>query len=364
MTLTEVVADEVASIGVFRLRLPLLEPFRASHGVESTRELILVKWERGDGYVGWGECPTLTRPTYTAEYTEGAFHLLTSWVVPSLVAGQVELPRGWPMLSSALRTAALDARLRSEDLSLRSYLGATTESVPAGAVLGEVADLDELVRRAEEQVAAGAALLKLKIRPGYDTQPLRAIRIAWPEIAVAADANGSYRTPDDLAGLQDLDLTYLEQPLPVNDLLGHQELCRRGVTVALDESIVDRDAALLSVRLGAAQVFSIKPARVGGVESSREIRDVAVDAGIGLFCGGMLETAVGRATALAVAAMPGFGYPTDLGPSGRYFTRDVAAPVVRDPNGSIPVPGGPGIGVEPEPERLVELTVDERSFTP
>lgn len=364
MSIPEDLAGEVASIGVLRLRLPLLEPFRSSHGVESTRDLILVRWERTDGHIGWGECPTLTLPTYTAEFTEGAFHLLTSWVVPSLLAGQVALPRGWPMLGSALRTAALDARLRSEGISLARYLGATTESVPSGAVLGEIADLDGLLQRAEEQVSSGAALLKLKIRPGYDTEPLRAILAAWPGMPVAADANGSYRSADELAVLQALDLAYVEQPLPVNDLLGHQELCRRGVAVALDESIVDRDAALLAVRLGAAQLFSIKPARVGGVECSRRIRDVAVDAGIDLFCGGMLETAVGRAAALAVAAMPGFGYPSDLGPSDRYFALDVATAITRGLNGSIQVPRGPGIGVQPDLGRLAELTVDERSFTP
>lgn len=316
---------------------------------------MLVRVELDDGTDGWGECGALARPTYTAEHLDGAWDVLRRELVPAALAGRPSGVVGHPMAAAALADAQLDAELRAGGERLATRLGATASSVPTTTVIGvESGDLDALLARVE----AAPGGVKVKVAPGWLIEPLRAVRRAWPERWVAADANGSL-DPDDhtaLAELDELDLAYVEQPVP--GLAGSADVAARLATpVCLDEAVASLDDAVAAHRLGALGALNVKPARLGGVEAAAAVVGWTVDAGIPAFVGGMLETGVGRAAAVAVAALPGCTLPTDLGPSDRYWDDDLTEPLVLDDAGRLVVPIGAGSGAVPRPTRLVGATV-------
>jgi O-succinylbenzoate synthase len=350
-----------------RVRLPLVRPLVAAHGAERDRDVALVAATLEDGSVGWGECSTLGRPTYTGEWTEAAWWVLRDELVPAVLAGRPSGVVGHPMASASVSTAVLDARLRSSSVNLAASLGAEPgQAVPSTAVTGMQPTVDDLVGRVAADVAAGHRSVKCKIRPGWDVEPLAAVRSAWPDLALAADANGSYGRGDldHLVSLDRLGLLYLEQPFAADELLLSAELERSsGTPVALDESVTSAATVETVVALGAAAVLSIKPARLGGIGEAARVADLAVARGLQAFVGGMLETGVGRAAALAVAALPGCGLPTDLGPSSRYFVDDVTDPFGLDGAGALGVPTGPGIGMAPAADRVDAATVDRIVLT-
>ncbi len=353
-----------AAVDLVRVHLPLRRPFVASHGTETVRDLVLVRADDGAGGVGWGECSTLGRPSYTAEHTDGAWAALADDLVPAALRGAPFARAARPMASAALATALLDLALRGEGRSLAASLGATATAVPVAAVVGldPIGDVITAVRAA---VGAGAVLVKCKIAPGDDVARLGAVRAAWPDLALAADANGAYRAVEEVpvAELDDLGLAYLEQPLPPADLAGSAALTARSATpIALDEAIGDEDDLDAALAAGAFSVLNVKPARVGGpTEAARLVARAAAD-GIDVFVGGMLESGIGRAVALAVAGLPGCSLPTDLGPSGRYFVEDLTPPFVLT-DGRLTVPAGPGIGVVPLDDVLDRVTVDRVRLT-
>ncbi len=347
-----------------RIRLPLLTPHVAAHGCEAVRDVVLVAVELEDGAAGWGECAALGRPTYTAEYTAGAWAVLCAELVPAALADRASGVVGHPMAKAALGDALLDADLRRRGVGLAAALGATGGAVPTTTVIAAAAAVAETVAR----VAAAGGGFKLKIRPGWDVEPLRAVRSTWPDRWLAADANGSYDAADDgdqqrLLAIDQLGLAYLEQP--TSTLLEAVAL-RRSLTtpICLDEPVESLDAARIAIALAAATVLNVKPGRVGGVREAAAVVAGAAEAGLDAFVGGMLETGVGRATAAVVAALPGCTLPTDLGPSHRYFRPDLTAPVEVDGAGHLVVPPGPGIGVTPDPDRLDAATVERVVCTP
>ncbi|CAN5750004.1 o-succinylbenzoate synthase [soil metagenome] len=353
-------------VDLHRLRLPLHHPHVAAHGTESERDLVLVAVTAADGTIGWGECSTLSRPGYTHEFTEGAWLVLRDVLGPALLAGRGVGVLGHPMAEAAMRTAQLDATLRRQGTSLATHLGATRPTVTTGAVVGLEGAGDDLVARVGQALDVHAALITCKIRPGADADRLGPVRATWPDLVLAADANGSYSRSDveTLTALDRFDLAYLEQPLAADDLVGSADLARRLDTpVALDESISSPGACATALALGAAGAVNLKPSRVGGPRQARAVHDLVVEAGAELWVGGMLESGVGRAAALAVAGLPGCTRPTDRGPSGRYWTDDVTEPVELRPDGTLAVPTGPGLGVTPRPDRLAELTVDHAVIT-
>jgi len=317
--------------------------------------------------VGWGECSTLSRPTYTGEWTEAAWSVLRDSLVPAALASRASDVVGHPMATASVSTAVLDADLRSSSRNLAASLGAEPgRSVPSTAVVGIQPTVDDLLGRVEADLAAGHRSVKCKIRPGWDIEPLGAVRSAWPDLGLAADANGAYERSDldHLVSLDRLGLLYLEQPFAADELLPSAELVRSSATpVALDESVTSVATVDVVVALGAAGVLSIKPARLGGIHPAARVVALAVERGLGAFVGGMLETGVGRAAALAVAALPGCGLPTDLGPSSRYFTLDLTGAFCLDALGALTVPGGAGIGVTPDADRLDAATVDHIVLT-
>lgn len=354
----ELIAD-LTAVDLWWIRVPLVEPFVAAHGVEHDREVVLVRVS-GAGSSGWGECVALSRPTYTHEYTAGAWVVLRDRLVPAVFAGASVDVATAPMAWTAIESALVDRQLRAKGCSLAAHLGATRDTVACTAVIGMQPDLDALLNVVARRVADGYQLVKLKIEPGRDVEPLRAVRAAWPGLALAADANGSYAgRADDLGALVPLDLRYVEQPLARDDLAAHAGIRRRwGLRVALDESIGSLADLERAIEVGALDIVNLKPGRVGGIAESARVVATAREAGLGVFVGGMLETGVGRALALAFAALEPCTLPTDLGPSARYFHDDVTAPFELLAGARLAVPNGAGLGVTPRPERLAAVTID------
>lgn len=361
-----------------RLRLPLVAPFASALGTERERDALLVRLVTDGGHEGWGECVAMSAPLYSEEYVDGAQHVIETFLLPrafalgdGLSAESVETTfrevSGHPMAKAAVEIAVLDAELRGREESLAHYLGAVTDRIQAGVAVGLSGSLPELVDTVEGYMAAGYQRVKLKIRPSWDAEPVAALRERFgDEIALQVDANRSYtlRDVDALAALDPFGLILIEQPLAVDDLLGHAALARRIRTpVGLDESITSVRMAALAIKLGACSVVCVKAGRLGGYLEARRVHDLCLAQGVPVWCGGMLETGIGRAANLALAALPGFTLIGDLSASDRYFDRDVTAPFALE-QGELRVPAGPGIGVVPDPAALAELTTSTAYFRP
>lgn len=357
-----------ASIRLHRLRVPLVRPFRTSFGTETVRDLVLVEARGADGRSGWGECVTMDWPGYSSEYTDGAIDVLRRHLVPALpdsddpetVRHALDHLRGHPMAKCALTTALLDLRLRRDGISLGSYLGAVRPRIDCGVSVGIPSSIDALLDEVAGYLDAGYLRIKLKIEPGWDTEPVAAVRGRWPSIRLQVDANQAYGRGDldHLAQLDAFDLVLIEQPLHEDDWYGHVLLAERMSTpVCLDESILSAASADSAIRLKATSVINIKPGRLGGYLEARDVHDTCVAAGVPVWCGGMLETGIGRAANLALAGLPGFTVIGDTSASSRYYAQDVTAPFILD-GGQLPVPTGPGIGVDPIPDVLEAMRID------
>jgi O-succinylbenzoate synthase len=358
-----------------RLRLPLVTPFRTSFGTSTHRDVLLVRVDTADA-TGWGECVADAEPTYSAEYAEGAQHVLRHHLLPRLAAaGTVTAARvgpvlaavkGHPMAKAALETAILDAELRAAGMSLADHLGAVTDRVPAGVSVGIQASVLALLDAVEGYLAEGYLRIKLKIEPGWDVEPVRAVRERFGDVLLQVDANTAYRLSDArrLARLDDFDLLLVEQPLPEDDVRGHAELARMLRTpICLDESITSARAAADAIALGACSVVNIKAGRVGGYLEARRVHDVCAANGVPVWCGGMLETGLGRAANVALAALPGFVLPGDTSASRRYYRQDITEPFELE-DGHLRVPTAPGLGRAPLPDVLAELTTSVEEVLP
>jgi O-succinylbenzoate synthase len=350
------------------IQLPLAESFRAAHGRRDHREVVVVRALVADGPDGWAECVAEVEPTYWPEYTAGALHVLQHHLVPRMLAGKpLRDVRGHQMAKAALEGAVLDAGLRAEKRSLASFLGARRREVGTGIALGLTDTVDDLVMAAMTWCARGHRALKLKVMPGWDVDPVRAVRAAVGQrVDLVVDANGSYRSddPDHLAVLTRLadpalGLATIEQPFAPDDLTGHARLVElANVPICLDESIGSLADVETALALGACGAVNLKVGRVGGLLETRRIHERCVAEGLPLRAGGMLETGLGRAVNLAVAALPGCTLPPDLGPSARYFTQDIT-PAFDDRDGTMAVPDGAGLGIEPLQEVLDDVTIDQ-----
>ena len=348
--------------------LPLVSPFRTSFGTQTTRDLLLLRVVT-DQAEGWGECVAMAAPLYSEEYIEGAADVLRRYLVPALAAAgpfdastvaTVLAPfHGHRMAKAALEMGVLDAELRGEGRPLSRELGAVHDRVPCGVSVGIMDDLGALLDAVAGYLDEGYVRIKLKIEPGWDVEPVRAVRERFgDDVLLQVDANTAYTLSDarHLARLDPFDLLLIEQPLPEDDLFGHADLARLITTpVCLDESITSARTAAAAIRLGACSVVNIKPGRVGGYLEARRIHDLCVAHSVPVWCGGMLETGLGRAANVALAALPGFTMPGDTSASGRYYATDVTRPFVLE-DGHLVVPTGPGLGVEPLPDELASVT--------
>ena len=358
---------KLVSAELLRVSLPLVAPFRTSFGTQTVRQLLLLHVTTPDAE-GWAECVAMEEPLYSSEYVDAAAHVLRTHLVPRLAAApsltaarvaEVLHPvKGHRMAKAALETAVLDAELRGAGTSLSSHLGGVRDRVPAGVSVGIMDSVPQLLDAVGGYLDQGYVRIKLKIEPGWDLEPVRAVRERFgDDLVLQVDANTAYTLGDWplLAALDPFDLLLVEQPLDEEDVRGHAELAKRIRTpVCLDESIVSARAAADAIALGACSIVNVKPGRVGGYLESRRIHDVCLANGVPVWCGGMLETGIGRAANAALAALPGFTVPGDVSASNRYYAQDLTEPfVLRD--GHLDVPTGPGIGVEPLPEVLAEL---------
>jgi o-succinylbenzoate synthase len=363
---------KLTHVVLHRLRLPLVAPFRTSFGTEHTRNALLVQVV-GPDTEGWGECVADAEPLYSAEYSDGATDVISRFLLPRLDPNHVvastlhrifEPISGNPMAKGGVEAAILDAECRLHGQPLSERLGATRTRVPSGVSVGIQDSLGELLDVVEGYLADGYLRIKLKIEPGYDVEPVRAVRERFGDIMLQVDANAAYSLADagQLAKLDPFDLLLIEQPLPEDDVPGHAQLAQMIRTpVCLDESIHSVRAAVHAIEMRACRIINIKPGRVGGYLEAVKIHDLCLAAGIGTWCGGMLETGIGRAANVALAALPGFVFPGDTSASARYFHRDVTEAFVLD-QGHLNVPTGPGIGVAPIHDALQEFTVSTQTI--
>jgi len=355
-----------------RLSIPLVRPFRTSFGTESVRDVILVEAISSDGVSGWGECVTMSWPGYSYEYGDAAVDVMAKHLVPALaeapesedpadVRAAMEVVRGHPMAKTALGTAMLDVWLRERSMSLASYLGAVKTHVDSGVSVGipTSESIPELLDEVAGYLDAGYRRIKLKIEPGWDLEPVGAVRERWPHIPLQTDANQAYQRSDaaHLALMDAFGLLLHEQPLHEEDWYGHVLLSDACATpICMDESIHSVMSADSALHFKACSIINIKPGRVGGYLTAKEIHDLCFARGVPVWAGGMLETGIGRAANVALAALPGVTLPGDTSASNRYYRVDVTEPFVLQ-DGQLAVPTGPGIGVDPIPEVLADLTV-------
>ncbi|HEY5154298.1 MAG TPA: enolase C-terminal domain-like protein [Acidimicrobiales bacterium] len=366
---------DLDAVELVRVRLPLRRTLRSGHGTETVREVVLVRVIGTDGVEGWGECSALEAPTYTGEYTDGAWPVLRDLLVPALLDGRRLAVRGHPFASAAVHLAQWDRRLRGEG---RPAAPPRHPGLAWTAVLG-LPDGDSVERDGTAAVAAGATALKVKVTPSVSPMWLARLRVALPAVAVAVDANGGFRDAErelvDLAdalaagtdsGSDAVSRVYVEQPLPADDLVAHARLAPRlAVPIALDESIRAPGDVDTAWALGAAALVNVKPAKLGGLGGWDEpgAPSVVTGAGPGRFLGGMVETGIGRAAALAIGASIGIDV-TDLGPSSWYYDDDLTDPIELGADGRMHAPDGPGIGVMPRADRLADVTVDRLLIRP
>lgn len=347
----------VEAVELIRVGLPLVHPFRTVHGDLHVRDVLLVRMVT-DAAEGWGEVSSFTTPGYTTETVDVAGAAIERFIAPALIGsapaewrglrGRMAAVDGFPAARAGVEVAYADACLRARGVSLASDLGAVRDRIDVGVVVGFEPDLGALLDRVGAHLDEGYTRVKVKIRPGWDREPLAAIRAAHPDLPLQVDANGSYPATDmrTVRSLDDFELEMVEQPFPAYDLASHARLVRVARTpVCLDEAITSEAAARRALSIAACDVVTVKPATVGGLREAVAIHDLCVEAGVPLWCGGMLESGVGRAASVALAALPGFTLPADLSASARYFARDLTEPFELE-GSSLAVPAGPGLGVD------------------
>jgi len=375
MSTPAVTLPEVAIRGVElrRVAMPLVAPFRTSFGVQNERDVLLVAVDvdAGDGTLtrGWGECVALSAPSYSAEYVEGAQHLMTEHLVPALraepldaadVATRLAWIHGHPMAKGAIEMAVLDAQLRAVGVSYADLLDVERTSIPSGVSVGIHDRIDDLLRTVQGYVDEGYVRIKLKIEPGLDIEHVAAVRdLIGPEMPLQVDANTAYGREDGahLARLDPLGLLLIEQPLAEEDILGHARLAAEVDTpICLDESLVSVETTADAIELGACEVANVKPGRVGGYLEAARIHDLCVTRDIPVWCGGMLETGIGRAANAALAGLPGFTIPGDVSASDRFYAQDIVRDPIRIADGHVAVPRSPGLGFEIDDEILETVT--------
>ncbi|MER5600915.1 o-succinylbenzoate synthase [Streptomyces sp. NPDC002265] len=368
----------LAEIELALVRLDLVHSFETSSHRKSHLEHIVVRATAEDGSVGWGECASPSDPYYCGESTSSCWQVLGDYLAPMLLGRPWEHPdeaagitskvSGNHFARAGLDMACWDLYGQQRGEPLADVLGADADAVAAGVSLGIEPTIDALLAQVSRHVADGYGRIKLKIRPGWDLEPVRAVQGAFPGVALQVDANTAYR-PEQEAVFAELDgrgLLMIEQPYAATDLLSHARLAARLDTpVCLDESVTTADVLRTALHLGAADIVNIKVSRLGGLGPSKTVHDLCLEAGVPVWCGGMHEFGIGRAANLALAGLPGFTLPSDVSGSDKYYRRDIVTPPIRAVDGMVAVPRSrPGIGLDVDVEELARHTVRTWTIRP
>lgn len=358
---------KLEAVELRRIRMSLVAPFETSFGVQTERDILLLRASTDEGE-GWGECVAGEEPTYSSEYVDEAQHVLIHHLLPRLfskaevtaadVSSVLRPVHGHQMAKSTIEMALLDAELRARGESFGQFFGAVRPAVDCGVSVGIHKSIPDLLDTVGGYIEQGYRRIKLKIKPGWDIEPVRAVRERFGPVPLQVDANTAYRASDarHLAELDPFGLLLIEQPLPEEQVLAHAEVAKMVRTpICLDESITSAQAATDAIALGACRIINVKPGRVGGYLEGRRIHDVCAERGVPVWMGGMLETGIGRAGNVAMAAMKNFTLPGDTSASDRYYRRDITEPFVLK-EGRLTVPTGPGLGVTVDLEYLEAIT--------
>ena len=351
------------------IHIPLIAPFETSFGSTSLRRILLVEADV-DGISGWGESTAGENPYYSYETVETARHIIRDFLWPMLKGRELKAAsevfdllaqvRGHNMAKAAVETAIWDAEAKQKNLPLAKLLGGARDEISSGVSIGIQPSIETLIAKVEKELAAGYQRVKIKIKPGNDVEPARALRQRFPRLRLMVDANSAYSLEDALL-LQQLDqffLIMIEQPLGYDDIYSHAALQRQLETpICLDECIHDIEHARAAIEIAACKIINMKLGRVGGHTAARRIHDLCQSKSIPVWCGGMLESGIGRAHNIAMSTLPNFTLPGDLSASRRYWTEDIIEPEVEvTPQGTIRVPTAPGIGYAPRLDRIEALT--------
>ncbi len=367
---------KIERIELHHVSQPLVAPFRTSFGTQVTRPCILVA-VYSEGLVGWGECVASDDPGYSYETINTAWHILSDFLIPPLLGQEVKTPedvtrhygwvRGHPMAKAGLENAIWDLLAQAQGVPLSRLLGGIRDRVEVGVSIGIQPTLAHQLERVDQFMAQGYRRIKMKIEPGWEMEPLSVVRKRYPELKLMADANSAFTLADAplFREMEALHLLMIEQPLHHDDIADHARLQAQLTTpICLDESIHSPFHARCAIDLKACRIINMKVGRVGGLINAVAIHDLCVEAGIPLWCGGMLESGVGRAVNLHLATMPNFTLPGDISATDRYYHEDIADPdfILNQEDSTITVPAGPGIGVKIVPERLVKYRVRQQVF--
>ena len=361
---------KIDAIVLREIQLPLLKPFETSFGITRERRVMLVE-VAAEGYTGWGECVAGEHPWYSEETIDTAWHIAATELAPALVQADPEhggqcreifhRVRGNRMAKAALENAIWDLDAQLQGVSLASLLGGSRATIACGVSLGIEANVPLLLAEIERSLACGYQRIKLKCKPGWDLRVFEAVRERWPSIQLSCDANASYRLRDTahLAAFDQFDLSMIEQPLWADDFYYHSMLQSQIETrICLDESIRNRREALAAIAIGSCRVINIKNGRVGGFSEAIAVHNAAFERGIPVWCGGMLETGIGRAHNVALSSLPNFSLPGDVSASARYWKEDIIEPGVEVTSaGEILVPTVPGRGYQVRTDLIERLTV-------
>ncbi len=365
----------IDAINLREVRMPLVRPFETSFGVTRDRRILLVEIQ-SEGLSGWGECTAGERPFFSGESTDTAWQVMLNELAPMLAAESPEhggecprifsSVRGNPMAKAAIENAVWDLEAQREGLPLSHLLGGVRDTIQCGVSLGIQSSIPELLCIIERELTAGYQRIKLKCKPGWDIEVFERVRNRWPGIMLSCDANSAYRLRDEdhILSFDQFDLLMIEQPLWHDDFYFHSVLQKRlNTPICLDESIHNRRDALAAIEMESCQIINIKLGRVGGFSEAIAVHNAAMERGIPVWCGGMLESGIGRSHNIALSSLEGFSLPGDVSASSRYWAHDIIEPAVTvSAQGDIAIPDTPGRGYEVRTDLINQLTVRKETI--
>jgi len=365
----------IDAIYLRELQIPLLRPFQTSFGVTKNRRILLAEIH-SEGLIGWGECTAGERPHFSGESTDTAWQVIVNELGPMLAGASPEhggdcpkifnLVRGNPMAKAALENAVWDLEAQREGVSLAQLIGGVRDVISCGVSLGIQNSIPELMDIIERELAAGYQRIKLKCKLGWDVEVFEMVRSQWPDILLSCDANSAYRLrdADHIVTFDDFDLLMVEQPLWHDDFYYHSMLQERMNTpICLDESIRNRRDALAAIEMGSCKIVNIKLGRVGGFSEAIAVHNAAQERGIPVWCGGMLESGIGRSHNIALSTLENFSLPGDVSASARYWAEDIIEPEVTvSSEGEISISETPGRGYEVRTDLVERLTVRKEAI--